>query len=60
MKKPYKSRTMGWVLILTLLAAVLTIPEVRAVVPPEAMPWFLAIAAAITGCLRIVTTTPLG
>ena len=55
-----KSKTLGWAAILGIVALILSLPQVQAIVPIQAVPYFLAFSAIVTAVLRAVTIKPLG
>ena len=58
MKMKRKSKTLWWN-ALTVIVAILALPEVLAVIPLDAMPYILAINGIVNVALRLVTVEPL-
>lgn len=54
----YKSKTV-WINILTMIVALLTVPEIGSVVPESAMPYILLITAYANIFLRFITDQPI-
>ena len=55
--KPLKKSKTLWLNIATALAAALAVPEITGIIPVAAMPYLLALNAALNILLRVFYTT---
>ena len=55
--KPFWESKILWVQVITVTLEALSLPELGAMVPPEARPWIAMASAMLTLVLRTITNT---